>query len=58
MNLHNKIFYIPRRISHVWTIPKKTRFIFRIKYLPKNTGFICYEIYPNNMENLKFKKYK
>jgi len=55
-NLHNKIFYITRRISHIFPMPKKqTRFTFRIEYLPNNTGFICHEIYPNNMETLKFK---
>lgn len=56
MNLHNKIFFITKRISHIYTLPKKTtRFTFVIEYLENNRGFITYEIYPNNMERLQFK---
>jgi len=54
-NLH-KIFYFQRRISHIFPLSKKqNRFTFRIEYLPNNMGFITHEIYPTNMENLKFK---
>ena len=54
LNLNNKIFYITRRISHIYTMKKKSnRFTLRVEYLPNNTGFILHEFYPNNIVNIK-----
>lgn len=42
----NRLLYIQKRITHIYTVKKPTRFTFRIEYL-NNDQFIAHEIYPN-----------
>lgn len=47
----NRLLYIQKRITHIYTMKKPSRFIFRIEYLDNNQ-FIVHEIYPNNKIDL------